>query len=40
MNDEQTNNLTNVIPRDVNFILHEIKNGYFRDKNIVIDSNY
>ena len=38
MNDEQTNNLTNVIPRDVNFILHEIKNGYFRDKNIVIDS--
>lgn len=38
MNDEQTNNLTNVIPRDVNFILHEFKNGYFRDKNIVIDS--
>mgnify|MGYP004472883447 CR=1 FL=1 len=38
MNEEQTNNLTNVIPWDVNFILHEIKNGNFREKNIVIES--
>lgn len=38
MNDEQINNLTNEIPRDVNLILHEIFNEYFRDKKKVIDS--
>lgn len=29
MNDEQTNNLTNDIPRNVDFILDEIKNSFF-----------
>lgn len=38
MNDEQTNNLTNDIPRNVDFILDEIKNSFFEDKNKVIDS--
>lgn len=38
MNDEQTNNLTNDIPRNVDFILDEINNSFFEDKNKVIDS--
>ena len=38
MNDEQTNNLTNVIPRDINFILDEINKVFWGDKNKVIDS--
>ena len=29
MNDEQTNNLTDVIPRDINVFLHEINNVNF-----------
>lgn len=36
MNDEQTNNLTDVIPRDINVFLHEINNVNFCDKNKVI----